>query len=68
MSNLGNNEQDAKTPERKKITLEEAIKQKLASKKQQQSLGRSAANSVKIQNMKSQQTKKSNNQRRRTGV
>lgn len=69
MSNSGNNEQDPNTHEIKKISLAEAIKQKLASKKQEQSNGGFLANSVKTNpNMKSQQTKKRNNQRRRTGV
>ena len=69
MSNLENTEQELEAPGRKKISLEEAIKQKLASKKQNQLTGRSAASPVKTtQNIKSQQTKKRNNQRKRTGV
>jgi hypothetical protein len=69
MTNSENNEQDAKTHEIKKISLADAVKQKLASKKQGQSNGGFLANSVKTNpNMKSQQTKKRNNQRRRTGV
>jgi hypothetical protein len=53
----------------KKITLEEAIKRKLAQKKEQQS-GNKQTNqhSTSVQAMKHQQTKKSNNQKRRTGV
>ncbi|MFC3883598.1 hypothetical protein ACFOU2_08780 [Bacillus songklensis] len=69
MSNLKIKEQGTKASERKKVSLEEAIRQKLASKKQNQSTGRCAASPVKTtQTMKSQQTKKRNNQRKRTGV
>lgn len=68
MSNL-DKEQEAKAPEKKKMSLEEAIKQKLASKKQNQTAGKAGSNPVKMtQSMKSQQTKKRNNQRKRTGV
>ncbi|WP_078411631.1 hypothetical protein [Priestia abyssalis] len=68
MSNL-DKEQELKAPEKKKVNLEEAIKQKLASKKQNQATGRNESNPVKMtQSMKSQQTKKRNNQRKRTGV
>lgn len=60
---------DAEKIAGKKISLEEAIKQKLASKKQQQSLGKSKkSHSTPVKNMQSQQTKKINNQRKRTGV
>lgn len=53
----------------KKMTLEEAIKQKLASKKQAQANGSgSLKGSNQTKNMKSQVTKKTNNQRRRMGV
>jgi hypothetical protein len=56
--------------EPKKITLEEAIKRKLAQKKQAQQTGNKQQNqhATGVQAMKHQQTKKSNNQRRRTGV
>lgn len=55
--------------EKKKISLQDAIQQKLNQKRQEQS----NKNNIKgpVQNgpkMRSQQTKKSNNQRRRTGV
>lgn len=65
MSNLENNEQVAK----KKVSLEEAMKQVLANKKQGQAAGKAGSGPVKsTKAMKSQQTKKPNNQRRRTGV
>jgi hypothetical protein len=55
--------------EPKKMSLQEAMMQKLASKKQGQAAGKSnAAFSTETKGMKSQQTKKANNQRRRTGV
>ncbi|HWO96669.1 MAG TPA: hypothetical protein VNM45_10090 [Bacillus sp. (in: firmicutes)] len=68
MSNV-DKEQEPKVPEKKKMSLEEAIKQKLANKKQNQAAGRTGTTPVKMtQSMKSQQTKKRNNQRKRTGV
>ncbi|GLB61890.1 hypothetical protein [Cytobacillus sp. NCCP-133] len=54
---------------RKKISLKEAMKQQLESKKQSHS-GRNFTN-VPVKSakaLKSQQTKKTNNQRKRTGV
>jgi hypothetical protein len=55
--------------EQKKMSLQEAMMQKLASKKQGQGNGNSSGNfSTATKSMKSQQTKKANNQRRRTGV
>lgn len=60
---------DHKNEDKKKIGLEEAIKQKLASKKQQHSPEKTNTNLVKsTKKLKSQQTKKVNNQRKRTGV
>ncbi|MFB9757497.1 hypothetical protein [Ectobacillus funiculus] len=65
MSNLENNEQAAP----KKVSLQEAMKQMLANKKQGQATGKTDNGLVKnTKAMKSQQTKKPNNQRRRTGV
>lgn len=53
----------------KKMSLQEAIKQKLASQKQKQTHSGLATGPVtKTQKMKSQLTKKPNNQRKRTGV
>ncbi|WP_216830126.1 hypothetical protein [Alkalihalobacterium elongatum] len=55
--------------EKKKINLQEAIKQQLANKKNNLSQGKAkghAANQPK--QMKSQQTKKINNQRKRMGT
>lgn len=55
--------------ERKKISLKEAMKQQLESKKQNQSGGKFNNSPVKsAKTLKSQQTKKTNNQRKRTGV
>ncbi|QUH19053.1 hypothetical protein [Alkaliphilus sp. B6464] len=68
MANSENNNQDTNNPERKKISLKEAMQQKLASKKQEQSTGKHSANSAKNNiNMKSQLTKKPNTQRRKMG-
>ncbi|OIK12476.1 hypothetical protein [Bacillus sp. MUM 13] len=54
---------------KKKISLQEAIKKQLESKKNQGDSGKSSINSPQTtKKMKSQQTKKANNQRRRTGV
>ncbi len=69
MSDSVNHEQNPAGQERKKISLQEAMKQKLALQKQQQATGKNTMNqSNHAQKMKSQQTKKANNQRRRTGV
>ncbi|GGE82751.1 hypothetical protein [Priestia taiwanensis] len=55
--------------EQKKMSLQEAMMQKLASKKQAQDMGKGNNSfSTETKSMKSQQTKKANNQRRRTGV
>ena len=65
MSNNNENE----TTERRKISLQEAIKQKMESKKLQKTSGNPMTNFSNTTNkMKSQQTKKPNNQRKRTGV
>jgi len=57
------------TTERRKISLQEAIKQKMESKKPQRASGNPMTNfSNTTHKMKSQQTKKPNNQRKRTGV
>lgn len=53
----------------KKVSLEEAVKRKLAEKKQAQNNAKgSFSNKAQNMTMKSQQTKKQNNQRRRMGV
>lgn len=68
MSISDNNKED-NTVEKKKISLEEAFKQKLAKKRQDQLENKYNTHPVKNKkNFKSQQTKKANNQRRRTGV
>jgi len=55
--------------EKKKINLADAMKQKLAQKQQQTGKGRTENGIVKkTQPLKSQLTKKPNNQRKRTGV
>lgn len=59
------NEQEGK----KKISLQEAMKQQLAKKTQQGQDGKASLNgNQKMQKMKSQLTKKPNNQKKRTGV
>lgn len=68
MPNSKNDEQDTTKQEPKKMSLQEAIKQKLASKKQEQAQARLTGNPMKQQKMKDQLTKRPNNQRRRTGV
>jgi hypothetical protein len=55
--------------EKKKVSLAEAMKQKLAQKQQQTSNGKLENGIVKkTQPLKSQLTKKPNNQRKRMGV
>jgi hypothetical protein len=69
MSDQQPNQTETDAPEKKKISLQEAIKQKLASKKQEQASGKTGgfSNAANQQKMHSQNTKKPNNQRRRTG-
>ncbi|WP_088041119.1 hypothetical protein [Bacillus sp. EAC] len=54
--------------EPKKVSLQDLMKQKLASKKQQQSSNNTGLNSVKDMTKKNQIAKKPNNQRKRMGV
>jgi len=54
--------------EKKKMSLQDAIKQQLANKKGQDSSGKLNTNPIQTQKMKSQLPKKPNNQHRRTGV
>lgn len=64
-------DKDMEATEKKpgKISLQEAMKQRLAQKKQEQASGKSfQSGKPGNQQMRSQQTKKPNNQRRRTGV
>ncbi|MBO9131212.1 hypothetical protein [Bacillus sp. 165] len=69
MSDIEKNAQNANSPEKKKISLEEVMRQKLASKKQGNATGKTTGHSNgAVKGMKSQQTKKTNNQRRRTGI
>lgn len=69
MTDSTNNTDQVEAGATKKITLEEAIKRKLAQKKEQMSnTKQSNQHSTSVQAMKHQQTKKSNNQKRRTGV
>jgi hypothetical protein len=58
----------AEQTEKKKVSLQEAIKQQLANKKSQASHKGNSNWSNTTQSMKSQQTKKINNQRKRQGV
>jgi hypothetical protein len=55
--------------EKKKVSLQELMKQQLANKKNQASEGKGMANGGQsTQKMKSQQTKKPSNTRRKMGV
>ena len=66
-TNTQNEEVEDSAP--KKVTLEEAIKRKLAQKKADANTKKQPNHQASgVQPMKHQQTKKSNNQRRRTGV
>ena len=56
------------TNEPKKVSLQELMKQKLASKKQQNSNQNNGVNAVKDMTKKNQISKKPNNQRKRMGV
>ncbi|MGN7471192.1 hypothetical protein [Brevibacillus sp. SAFN-007a] len=68
MTEPNQNEQETKA-EKPKISLQEAMRRKLAEKKQAQAQANNPVNQkVKNQSMKSQLTKKPNNQRRRMGV
>lgn len=70
MSNSENNNQDTNTaePVRKKLSLKEAMEQKLASKKQEQAASNHSTNSARNNtNIKSQLTKKPSTQRRKMG-
>lgn len=61
-------QESQQTGERKKVSLQDAIKQKLAEKKQAAANGGAYTNKMSNQpHMKSQTNKKVNNQRRRTG-
>lgn len=63
-----NHSNDIEIP-KKKISLQEVMKKQMESKKAQTSANHSNAGmSQTTKKMKSQQTKKANNQRRRTGV
>lgn len=63
---IENNQSEAP---KKKISLQEAIKQQLENKKNQTSAGKGKANAdLSAKKMKSQQTKKPSNTRRKMGV
>jgi hypothetical protein len=68
MSEQKSNEQQAETSQPKKVSLAEAMRRKLAQDKQNQA---KEQNATKLksgnQTVKSQHTKKPNNQRRKTG-
>lgn len=68
MSEQNNNGQGAEANQPKKVSLAEAMKRKLEQNKQNQA-NHNSATKLKSgnQNVKSQQTKKVNNQRRKTG-
>lgn len=64
-----NDKQTREQEGKKKISLQEAMKQQLANKAQQGQGGKaSMSGNQKMQKMKSQLTKKPNNQRKRMGV
>lgn len=63
-----NHSEEIETP-KKKISLQEIMKKQMENKKAQTSASHSNSGiSQTTKKMKSQQTKKTNNQRRRTGV
>jgi hypothetical protein len=69
MSDIENStpQQDDQANGQKKVSLKDAVKQKLAAKKQQQPKGNATANSQETKKMSSQQTKKNMLQRRKMG-
>jgi hypothetical protein len=69
MSNTENsNEQTTQPTEKKKVSLQELMKQQLANKKQAQRNGQQTTKGLASnQKMKSQQTKKASNTRRKMG-
>ena len=62
------NENNEVKNEPKKVSLQELMKQKLASKKQQASSNNTGLNAAKNMTKKNQISKKPNNQRKRMGV
>ena len=65
---MSNNNDQTIQPEKKKISLQEAMKQQLAKKKEAQGNGKQANNGLASnQRMQSQQTKKPSNTRRKMG-
>ncbi|WP_227938258.1 hypothetical protein [Alkalihalobacillus deserti] len=60
-----NNQVNQTDTSKKKISLQEAIKQQLARKKNESSSDSNKRNPIQQTKMKSQQTKKTNNQRKR---
>ncbi|MFT9495326.1 hypothetical protein [Anaerosolibacter sp.] len=68
MSNSEDNKQDTKSPEKKKISLQDAMKQALAAKNQGKGAGKLDANSSNTKvGKKNPATKKQNSLPRRTG-
>ncbi|SCZ06339.1 hypothetical protein [Alkaliphilus peptidifermentans] len=66
---MTHNENDAPSTERKKISLQEAMKQKIASKNQGVDFGKPSSNTIKgNNNVPSQQSKKRTIQRSRKGL
>ena len=63
------NQPENVTEPKKKISLQDAIKQQLANKKNQSAMGHSSATNLQsTKKMQSQQTKKVSNSRRKMGV
>jgi hypothetical protein len=68
MSNSENNKQDTNAPEKKKISLQDAMKQALAAKTQGKAVGKLDSNSSNTKvGKKNPSTKKQNSLPRRTG-
>ncbi|WP_026692305.1 hypothetical protein [Peribacillus kribbensis] len=64
-----NNTEQVQDAQKKKVSLQDAIKQQLANKKNQSAGGRPVTGNVQQgKKMKSQQTKKISNQRRKMGT
>ena len=69
MTEEKNIDETTEAPERKKVSLQELVKQQLANKKAAQANGKKVTNALGTnQKAKSQQTKKPSNTRRKMGV
>jgi hypothetical protein len=68
MPDSANHENNSQAREKKKISLEEAMRQKLEKQKKEKPKGKSTINSSVPKKMKNQYMKKTNIRQRRTGV